>query len=147
MTGCSPFYGKNYNEILNKNRKGIVNYEFKSKLKVPISEPGILLKITVFLSFYYKILLNVKRNWFIFYLFNLLAIDLMKWMMEVDPEKRPTATAALSHYWLLNHLIGIDKDSKHLHMLDNNMQEENIEMLEVRQNLANLQMKLKKLNF
>ena len=40
LTGCSPFYGKNYNEILSKNRKCDINYNFQEKLKLKISEGG-----------------------------------------------------------------------------------------------------------
>ena len=38
LTGCSPFFGKNYQEILSRNRKGEVSYNFSEKLKLKLSE-------------------------------------------------------------------------------------------------------------
>lgn len=40
LTGCSPFYGDTYNEILVKNKKCQVNYELE-ELKVKVSEDAI----------------------------------------------------------------------------------------------------------
>lgn len=51
LTGCSPFYGKNYQEILSRNRKCDVSYSFSEKLKIKLSENGIL-------TFYLSIILN-----------------------------------------------------------------------------------------
>lgn len=39
LTGCSPFYGKSYNEILSKNKHCIVNYSFQ-EINLKLSENG-----------------------------------------------------------------------------------------------------------
>jgi serine/threonine protein kinase len=40
LTGCSPFYGETYNEILVKNKQCKVNYELE-ELKVKVSDSAI----------------------------------------------------------------------------------------------------------
>ena len=66
LTGCSPFYGETYNEILTKNRVCEVNFELE-ELKVKVSST---------------------------------AIDLLKKMLEKNPEKRITARDCLRHKWI-----------------------------------------------
>ena len=45
------------------------------------------------------------------------AIDLMKWMMTVDPIKRPSAHEALSHYWILDRFVDLKSDNLFLNDL------------------------------
>eukprot|EP01016_Furgasonia_blochmanni_P044391 TRINITY_DN6162_c0_g1_i12.p1 TRINITY_DN6162_c0_g1~~TRINITY_DN6162_c0_g1_i12.p1 ORF type:complete len:538 (-),score=180.00 TRINITY_DN6162_c0_g1_i12:241-1767(-) len=66
LTGCSPFYGKTYNEILIKNKKCEIKFNFDEQ-KIKPSD---------------------------------LAIDLLKSMLEKNPEYRITAYEALSHPWI-----------------------------------------------
>ena len=40
LSGASPFYGKTYNEILMKNIKCQVSYDFKEMGNVKVSEDG-----------------------------------------------------------------------------------------------------------
>ena len=61
QTGKSPFEGKSFQEILNKNKQCKIDFTGKSLKKVPIS-----------------------------------VFDLLKRMLEVDPEKRPTAVECLA---------------------------------------------------
>ena len=51
LSGASPFYGKTYNEILMKNIKCQVNFDFK-EMNVKVSEDG---KALIFI---YKIILK-----------------------------------------------------------------------------------------
>lgn len=115
LTGCSPFFGKNYQEILSRNRKGEVSYNFSEKLKLKLSEDGYFIKY----NFYFKIRI---------------AINLMKLLMSKDPEQRPSASQALSHSWILNNWVDFDKDSKYLTVLDDS----NVNLSEVQRNLAAL---------
>ena len=70
MTGCTPFFGDDLDEIIQKNTTATVCYEFQ-EIGIKISNNGI---------------------YFIF-----IALDLMKKLLNICPEKRPTAEKALAH--------------------------------------------------
>ena len=61
----------------------------------------------------------------------------MKWMMTVDPAKRPTAEEALSHYWILDRFADLQSDNL---LLNNGNDEESSpefgHLSEVQNNMA-----------
>lgn len=80
MTGFSPFYAANYQEILVKNKQCNLNFNLAETHGLKISEQ---------------------------------AINLLKWMLELDPQKRPTAKEALNHAWFLEQMTE-DEKKNHL---------------------------------
>jgi serine/threonine protein kinase len=40
LTGCTPFFGETYNEIIDKNQDGRVNYNFE-EIGITVSDEGI----------------------------------------------------------------------------------------------------------
>jgi hypothetical protein len=74
LTGCTPFFGDDLDEIIQKNTNATVCYEFQ-EIGIKVSNNGIYFKIK--------------------------ALDLMKKLLNICPEKRPTAEKALAHEWFL----------------------------------------------
>ena len=75
LTGSSPFYGKTYNEILQKNKKCEIKFNFEGEKCKP-SELGSL---------------NDK------FINNFLAVDLLRKMLDKNPENRISANDCLNH--------------------------------------------------
>lgn len=63
MTGCAPFYGESYDDVVERNLKADLNYNFQ------------------------EINLTLQDS----------TMDLLKSLLEKDPEKRISATAAFKH--------------------------------------------------
>lgn len=63
LTGCAPFYGESYDDVVERNLKADLNYNFQ------------------------EINLTLQDS----------TMDLLKSLLEKDPEKRISATGALKH--------------------------------------------------
>lgn len=63
----------------------------------------------------------------------------MQWMLTVDPEKRPSATEALSHYWILNRFTDLKSDNILLDDGENQEEGDNqnfVSLVEAQNNMA-----------
>lgn len=78
LTGFSPFYAKNYHEILQNNKNCKIDFNIEEKYSVKLSDA---------------------------------VLELLKWMLEIDPEKRPSAKQAMNHKWFLNNMT--ENEKKH----------------------------------
>ena len=59
----------------------------------------------------------------------------MKWMMTIDPIQRPTAKEALSHFWIIDHWLGIEKNSKLLHLMNDEKEKDDLNLSVVQRNM------------
>lgn len=60
-------------------------------------------------------------------------------MMTIDPIQRPTATEALCHFWIIDHWLGIEKDSKLLPLMIDEKEKDDINLSFVQRNMQNFQ--------